>query len=179
MRLMFVLAMMVVLTSLKAQAIFPGWQGNVYSSSLYRDHHLYDSANKQRWFISRSFGISAGYSFFKGGNAAIVSAPLSLQLNRKLTNNLYAFAGVSAAPAYISFNNAFLNTDLNKLNRSNRFIRQGAGVYTNASLGLMYVNDARTFSISGSIGIERNSYPFYNYQPPNAGKPNNNAPAYR
>jgi hypothetical protein len=29
-----------------------------------------------------------------------------------------------------------------------------------ASLGLMYINDQKTFSISGSIGVERSSYQF-------------------
>ncbi|MGH2563931.1 MAG: hypothetical protein ACRDE5_05430, partial [Ginsengibacter sp.] len=42
------------------------------------------------------------------------------------------------------------------------------GTYSSASLGLMYINDSRTFSISGSIGIERSSnplLPFYTGNP--------------
>jgi hypothetical protein len=32
-----------------------------------------------------------------------------------------------------------------------------------AELGLMYVNDQRTFSISGSFGVQRNTYSGYPY----------------
>ena len=39
------------------------------------------------------------------------------------------------------------------------------GIYPAAQMGLMYINDERTFSISGSIGVSRSSYynrsPFY------------------
>jgi hypothetical protein len=52
-------------------------------------------------------------------------------------------------------------------------------MYSSASLGLMYINDARTFSISGSISIERDNYPVYYYNPVNTTKPKNNVPAYR
>jgi hypothetical protein len=33
-------------------------------------------------------------------------------------------------------------------------------MYSAASLGLIYINDARTFSISGSISVERSNYPY-------------------
>ena len=37
------------------------------------------------------------------------------------------------------------------------------GLYSRAELGLQYINDERTFSISGSIGVERSSYPVLPY----------------
>ncbi len=88
---------MVLFITLKAQAIFPEIQGNIYTSSLYHNHHIYDSTAQKKWFVSRSIGITAGYNF-RGGNAGIIAAPLSVQLNRRINNNLYAFAGVSVAP---------------------------------------------------------------------------------
>jgi hypothetical protein len=89
---------------------------------------------------------------------------MSLQLNRRLNNNLYAFAGVSAAPAYINFNRAFLSPGIDKLNPANGFKSNGFGLYSRADLGLMYINDARTFSISGSVGVERSGNPVLLYQ---------------
>ena len=35
------------------------------------------------------------------------------------------------------------------------------GIYPGIHAGVMYVNDAKTFSISGSIGVSNTSYPFY------------------
>jgi hypothetical protein len=180
MRLLLMMIMLVLFTTVKSQTIFPGLQNDISARSLHHNKHLYDSTAQQKWFVSRSIGINAGYSFFRGGNASIISAPLSFQLNRRLNNNLYAFAGVSVAPAYIDFNNRFLNTDLNKVNTGNKFFKNGnMGMYSSAALGLMYVNDARTFSISGSIGIEKDSYPMYYYQPVNTTKPKNNVADYR
>ena len=170
MRLLLTLIIMLLFSALKAQTIFPGFTGDVYTNSLYHNKHLYDSTAQKKWFVSRSIGISAGYSFFRGGNASIISAPLSLQLNRRLNNNLYAFAGVSVAPSYISFSRTFVNTDLSKVNTNNNFYKTGhAGVYSSAALGLMYINDARTFSISGSIGVERSNNPIFLYQQRNFG----------
>lgn len=179
MRVLLALIIIVLFNAVKAQSIFPGFQNNIYTSSLYYNHHLYGSTAQKNWFVSRYIGITAGYNFFKGGNAGIISAPLSLQLNRRLNNNLYAFAGVSAAPTYINFSSAFLNSDFNKANSNNYFKTRSIGVYSSAALGLMYINDARTFSVSGSISIEKNNYPQYNYFPVNTTKPNNNFPAYR
>jgi len=82
-------------------------------------------------------------------------------LNRRLNNNLYAFGGVSIAPAYVNFNHALLYNDFNKTGAGNNFYKNSIGMYSRAELGLMYINNERTFSISGSIGIERNNFPMY------------------
>lgn len=179
MRILLTLFIIVVFTSLKAQTLYPGFQGNIYANSLINNKHLLDSTDKKKWFISKYAGVSAGYSFFKGGNASIISVPLSLQLNQRLNNNLYAFAGISVAPSYINFSNAFINTDINKVNTNNNFRSRNMNVYSSASLGLMYINDARTFSISGSISIEKDNYPVYYYNPASTSNQNINKLSYR
>ncbi|MEO6329478.1 MAG: hypothetical protein ABIO55_11110 [Ginsengibacter sp.] len=180
MRLLLALIITFVFTSLNAQTIFPGFQSGIFSGTPYQDHDLHDSSAQKKWFVSRAVGVTAGYSFFKGGNARILSVPLSVQLNRRLNNNLYAFANVSVAPSYISFSNAFSNAYPLKANNNNNFFKTGnMGGYSSAALGLMYINDNRTFSISGSIGIEKNNYPVYYYNPANTTRPNNNPPAQR
>ncbi len=149
--------------SLKAQTLSSrGVDGYTQQTPLPYYYHSGDSSDlKRKWSLVKYRSISASYALFNGGSATVLSAPIGLQLNRRISNNLYAFAGVSAAPAYINFNQPGFNkfNPGNNLSSANNF-----GLYTRAEMGLMYVNDQRTFSISGSIGIERNSYPFY---PPN------------
>jgi hypothetical protein len=118
------------------------------------------NAHPKKWFFSKYASISAGYTWFNGGGGPFLSAPMGLQINRQLTNNIYAFAGVSVAPTIFNFNSPY-NQSFNKTNsfmNANRF-----GAYSSAYMGVMYVNDERTFSISGSIGVS-NYYgqsPFY------------------
>jgi len=140
-------------------------------SSLNSNHFLESNTNKKLFFSSYK-SISTSYTFFNGGSAFIVAAPIGLQLNYKLNNNLFAFAGASVAPAYINFNRSFISSDVNKLYPNNGFSSNGVGLYSRAELGLMYVNDARTFSISGSFGIERGSNPYFPVQQTNTARSN-------
>jgi hypothetical protein len=127
---------------------------------------------QRKWSFSRYTGISTSVAFFKGGNATIISAPIGLQLNRRLTNNWYAFANVAVAPAYTNFNQSFLTTNYNKTGKINGFQNsRGLDLYSRASMGVMYVNDAKTFSISGSISVEKSSYPMLPYYPVSLGRP--------
>lgn len=131
------------------------------NNNVYPPGHL----SGKKWFVTRYSGLSTGFSFFNGGSANFVSVPLGLQLNRRLNNNFYAFAGVSAAPSYIHFNRTFRSFADNKVNPGNNLLRSGAfDMYSRAELGLMYINDDRTFSISGSIGVQRSSYPLFPFQ---------------
>src|SRR5678815_4571009 len=66
-------------------------------------------AQKKKWFLTSYSNIGIGFNFFNGGTATVVSAPVGLQLNRQLNNNLYAFTGVSIAPTYVNFNRSFLS----------------------------------------------------------------------
>src|SRR5882762_3430969 len=109
--------------------------------------------------FSKYAGLSAGSVFFAGGTS-FLSAPVGLQLTRPLNKNLYAFAGISAAPVFFSFSRLYTQPVLNppypghNLPMGNAF-----GLNSRVEAGLMYINDAKTFSISGSIGVDRTSYP--------------------
>ena len=129
-------------------------------SSFYIQH-----LQRKKWFLTSYSNIGVGVSFFNGRTATVVSAPVGLQLNRELNNNLYAFAGVSLAPAYVNFNHSFPSPGIKTAN-GNGFKSDYFGLYSSVNIGLMYINDARTFSVSGSIGVQRNSYPVYVYPPP-------------
>ena len=174
MRIIFTLIILVLVTSLKAQTAVPlSFMNYKQRAAFSNNDHIKDSIANKKWFVSMYSGISAGFVFYKGGNATVLSAPVGLQLNRRLNNNLYAFAGVSAAPAYINFNNAFSSAGINKAYPNNNFIKSNNfGIYSRVDLGLTYVNDAKTFSISGSIGIEKNSYSLFPYNQLNTTKQN-------
>lgn len=163
MRLIFTIIIIIFATTLKAQITLPGsFQPDIDRNTFVRNSNVYDSIGHKKWYISSYNGIGAGYSFFRGGGASFMSAPLGLQLNRRVSNNVYAFAGVMTAPTYLNFNQAFLTTALNKVNIFNSFYQPHSfSMYSAATLGLMYINNEKTFSVSGSISVERSSYPLY------------------
>lgn len=173
MRTVLVLFILVVGTTIKAQSFLPAnfidyKQGN----QLTYHNSLKDSARDKKWFLNTYSGIATSFSFFKGGNATVIAAPVGLQLSRKLNNNLYAFAAISAAPAYTSFNRSFLSSNgIKPGQNSHTFQSNSFDMFSRAELGLMYVNDQKTFSISGSIGIERSSYPVMPYNQINNARP--------
>lgn len=117
---------------------------------------------EKKWFVTRYTGVSTGMRFFNGGTANYLSFPVVWQLNRRLNNNLYAFAGISAAPTYINFNRAFSGFNAKGLNNFGQY--NHLGLYSRAELGLMYVNDQRTFSISGSVGVHNSVNPYLPFQ---------------
>ncbi len=145
----------------QAQMYFPG----VYNSAdlLFPDHIQIKQSrvSNQKWFWSKYAAVSAGSLFLPGSNAFVLSAPFGIQLNRQLNNNLYAFGGVYAAPTFVSFSNSFLNPSFNKSYPGSLYNPYSFGINPGIQIGLRYVNDAGTFSISGSIRAERNSYPVY------------------
>ena len=161
-----ILVMLALLSYLspKAQTYLPGYNMNFIRWTPFPGYdQIKDSRHlNQKWYFSTYTGVSAGVGFYNGGSATFVSAPVGLQLNRQLNNNVVAFAGVSAAPTFSSFNRSFTDPSYNKSypfnNPSNAY---GFGINSGIYMGLMYVNDARTFSISGSIGVERSNYPVY------------------
>lgn len=124
-----------------------------------------DVSNK-KWFLSQYSEIAAGYIFFNGGSANYVSAPIGIQLNRKLNNSLYAFAGLSVNPTYFNFNQPVPLPGMQKGYYSNSmFGANNFAVYPRAELGLMYINDEKTFSVSGSISVQRGGYTTFPYRP--------------
>src|SRR6476620_2709068 len=165
MRTLFVL--ITLLSSLLLEAQTP--------KQSFKDSGYYiQPTQKKKWFLTSYSNIGIGFNFFNGGAATVVSAPVGLQLNRQLNNNLYAFTGVSLAPTYVNFNGSFLSPGT-KPYTGNGLKSEYFGVHPSVNMGMMYINDARTFSISGSIGVERSSYPIL-YPPANMQRLNTLAP---
>ncbi|MBW8683581.1 hypothetical protein [Chitinophaga rhizophila] len=152
--------------AVKAQ--LPGTFGTMsgLQSGLWPSHQSADTGkNVSKWSFSKYAGLSTGFVGFRGGSSTYLSAPLALQVNRQLTNNIYAFGNLTLEP-YVSRNNGgFLQSGAGK---NGGFMQQQTtnfGAFSTARIGLMYTNNERTFSISGSIGVSRSSYngysPFY------------------
>ena len=161
MRTILVIIILNAASSVNAQTLFAGSNFNhLQQHTIGINNHFKDSTPAKKWFVSKYFGVSSSFSVFNGGTATVLSAPIGLQLNRKLNNNWYAFAGVAIAPAYVNFNQSFLNTNSPKFSQTNNFLQSNRfDIYSRAELGLMYVNDQKTFSISASISIEKSSFP--------------------
>jgi hypothetical protein len=163
MRKMLLLIALIFSLSAEAQTFLP--VGFMRYDQPLTFGHSPDSLSGRKWSLHPYSGISAGYSFFNGGSAGMLAVPVGLQLTRKLNNNLYAFAGVSAGPVYTDFNRSFLSANPYQVHQYNNLLSPGnLGIFSRAELGLMYVNDAKTFSLSGSIGVERSSYPVFPYR---------------
>ena len=173
MRSIFVLVVLIGSFKSDAQTYFPGLLGTYTQRPVLANQiMLNDSLPGKKWLVSRYGGISTSFILYNGGNATVLSVPLGIQLSRKLTNNFYAFGGLSMAPAYINFNRSFLSANINKTGQNNGFMKSSQlNLYSRAEMGLMYINDAKTFSISGSIGIERNNYPIFLPQQINTARP--------
>lgn len=174
MRILFTLTLFISIISVNAQATLPGgYIDHLQRQSLTAGKQLKDSVPAKKWFVSKSAGISTSFGFFNSGNATMLALPVGIQLNRRLTNNWYAFAGVSAAPVYSRFNHSFLSSANTKSQQRNNFLQSNRlDIYSGAELGLMYVNDQKTFSISGSIGIEKSTYPLLPYNQMGIARPN-------
>ncbi len=153
MRFILVIALSLVWLCPKAQTHLPLGQVGFTPWVPFAD------STHQKWQLSRYAGFSAG-TIFGAGSASFFSMPVGLQLSRPLNKNLYAFTGVYAVPVFFSANRLFTPPVYDP---SGRLYPTGNGLGLNARVeaGLMYVNDAKTFSISGSIGVERGSYPVY------------------
>ncbi len=163
-----VLLFIILISSVAVKAQIPiagSFMNQGQGLSFGNNMHSFQFQPEKKWTLTPYSGISTGFSFFNGGSANFLAAPMGLQLNRRLNNNFYAFAGVSAMPAFINFNRSFLSADVNKWQPNNGFFNSNSfGIYSGAELGLMYINDARTFSVSGSIGVQSSSYPVLPYQ---------------
>lgn len=119
----------------------------------------------QKWQLRPFATLSAGYTFLtaNGYNSGVsyFSVPLGAMLLHPLNKNLTAFGAVSATPVIFSANQ-FINSGSYPAYPGGVFSRPyNAGLNARVEGGLIYTNDDKTFSISGSIGVERGSYPVY------------------
>jgi hypothetical protein len=155
MRILLTILASIVFLVPKAQNHLPvgrGWGFTPWQP--YTPYSLIPDGNpNHNWQIRPYAGVSVGYGFF-GGGYPYLSAPAGVIIYRPLNNNFTTFAGVSVAPTVFSFNRLY-NDPL----PGNNF----TGLSVNPSIqgGLIYTNDARTFSVSGSISVQRSSYPVY------------------
>ncbi|PUZ20897.1 hypothetical protein DCM91_17330 [Chitinophaga costaii] len=138
-----------------AQSPYPLGMMNTYPYGFGRTSPVMDTNNlRSKWSLTRYASITTGFVAFRGGSGSFLSAPLGWQVNRQLTNNVSAFGGISLSPSYFYSNSAFYQQGIK--NRS-YMSTSNFGVYPAAQLGLMYMNDQRTFSISGSVSVSRGS----------------------
>ncbi|MFT3933918.1 MAG: hypothetical protein QM726_09910 [Chitinophagaceae bacterium] len=151
--------------TVKAQSgLYPYGMMNYAPLNAFNNYHALGDSNNvhKKWSVSTYAGMSAGFLFYGNGNSAYMPGQIGIQLNRQLNNNLYAFAAASVSPVYFNFNRP-LNTSATNKNymMTPGFNANGWGVYSGFHAGLMYVNDAKTFSISGSIGVSRSTNSLY------------------
>ena len=94
MRILLLLVTFTYSLLLRAQTVQQRFED---SSSI---HHT----QSRKWLVTPYSNIGVGINFLNGRMATIASAPVGLQVSRRLNDNLYAFTGVSLVPAYINFN---------------------------------------------------------------------------
>lgn len=164
-----ILFAVVVLMAVAAQAQLPVSMGGMYGQQrAFRNFSQALDSNQlqKKWFVTKYASLSAGFVGFRGGSAGFISAPVGVQLNRQLTNTLYAFAGVELAPTYLHFNNAFMQPGIIGKNNNFMGVTNNLSINPAARVGLMYVSPDKTFSVSGSIGVRRTNYNGFYGNPP-------------
>ena len=151
MRILLTIIISATLVSAKAQSHLP-----------ITPYPLQDSGKlNYKWQLKPYASLSAGYIFLNGG-ISYLSAPVGIMLFRPLNKNVTAFTGLSVAHTVFSVNSLYTYPALLHSYPGNTFSnRYGLGLNARVEGGLIYTNDAKTFSISGSVGIGRDSYPVY------------------
>ncbi len=145
--------------SAAGQSGLPSYHPAGLGMGYYPTHGFGWTDPAKKWAFQPYAAFSTSFLFYKGGSASVFSAPVGVQLTRKLNDNFYAFAGASVAPAYMNFNRSFMTPGQFSASPG-YFSPNGLNLYQRAEMGLMYVNDARTFSISGSVSVQRGGNPF-------------------
>jgi len=162
-RIIFLAAVLMSGLAVKAQTDSSFGAVNRWESAFNRQKPINDTNHiHSKWFVTKYAGVSVGFVAFKGGGGSFLSVPLSLQLNRQLTNNLFAFGAVSATPAVFRSSMPYQPM----MNKGNNWMQQNNfSAWSDAKIGVMYISNDRTFSISGSVGVGRGTYngysPFY------------------
>jgi hypothetical protein len=158
----------ILISAMAAKAQFPLFSGAQNNAFRGPGQVADTSYHQKKWFITKYAGISTGFVAFNGGGGSFLSAPLELLVNRQLTNNIYAFGGVSVAPSLLQYNSAFYQPGTGKNYGSMQ--TNSFGINPAAKIGVMYISNDRTFSISGSVSVSRSTYNGYfpMYAPANA-----------
>jgi hypothetical protein len=168
MRLLFTLLASIAFLAPKAQGHLPvgGGLGAGWGFAPWQPYVPYslilDSDSSHRWQMRPYASLSAGYMFL-GGGVSYLSAPVGVIFYKPLNDNFTTFAGASVAPTVFNFSRLYAQQV-----PGNNFT--GLSVNPSVQGGLIYTNDAKTFSISGSISVERGSYPVYAPSRPTATK---------
>ena len=88
MRIFLFINMLICFAAANAQTVSPfGAVDYSQSAGYVNNMHSRDSVPMHKWFFSAYRGMSTGISFFRGGSATFITAPIGLQLNRRLSNN--------------------------------------------------------------------------------------------
>lgn len=147
-RIIFFAAILVSAVSVKAQSPL--------SSDTSKLH--------KKWFFSRYAGLSTGFIASSRGSATYLSAPLGLQINRELNKNLYAFAGVYVVPTIFRYNSP---VPASQVGKGYSFMKTNTNfnAFPTAQVGLMYINNEKTFSISGSVSVSSSGGGYNTYSP--------------
>lgn len=153
--LLTILASLILLTA-KAQSHLPVYPWGLGFTQWQPFTPTTNFNNTQKWQLRPSAAISAGYIFYNGG-ISYLAAPLSLNLYHPLTPNITAFAGVSATPYLLNFSSLYTSPFQNPSYPGH----YNFGISPAIQGGLIYTNDEHTFSISGSVIIDRGAYPVY------------------
>ncbi|MBN9383338.1 MAG: hypothetical protein J0H74_21460 [Chitinophagaceae bacterium] len=116
---------------------------------------------KNKWQLRPFASLSAGYIFLNGG-ISYLSAPMGLALYRPLNTNWTAYGAATVTPTFFNINrlSALPINDPNYHGYPFSGVN-GLGLTPGVQGGLIYTNDAKTFSISGSVRFEKSNYPVY------------------
>jgi len=164
MRIVFLILASITFLSLEAQEYLPANSMNFTGLHPFQNHQSYNDSSYQNknWYLSKYAGVTVGFGFFHGVPGTVLAAPFGMQLNHPLSNNLVTFVGITAAPTFFYSTQSFTNSaHHNSYPGGILYNPYSFGINPRIEMGLMYINDAKTFSISGSIGVEKTSYPSY------------------
>lgn len=120
---------------------------------------IQSSQSQQPHLIVQPFSsVNIGYMFL-GNGVTYVSAPVGIAIYRPLNQNFTAFTAATLAPTAFHLTSLYNTPFHNPAYGSGGYT--GFGLNAAVSGGLIYTNDAHTVSISGSISVQRGSYPVY------------------
>ncbi len=162
-RTILVSALLIIISSgLRAQApLYLGGMSlgtSLFSRPMLLGNH---GPNRSAWQLYPYSAFSANFGFISGSSVSAYSLPVGLQLAHPLNDRFTAFTGVSVAPTVYSFNRSFVH-------QSATPGWPGAGVNNynfnmnpRFEMGLQYTNAEKTFSISGSLSVQRGDNYYY------------------